>query len=415
MAKLRLKNIGPIKGGLDNSSEYLDFTGITVFIGNQGTGKSTISKLFSTLSWIEKALVRGDFTMQYIMQYNRFKNKYLAYQNISNYLNDNSFFEYVGDAFEFMYSNNQFKVSRTYQNNSNYSFPKIMYVPAERNFVSSVDKPDLIKRLPLPLYTFMDEYEDAKQNIKGQIELPIGNVRFEYRKHSKKSYIVGSDYNIELTEASSGYQSLVPLVLVTKHLSDIIKNRISDGRKDLNREEEEKIRKAVNELISENKISDEVFKATLERISSRFKYSSFINIVEEPEQNLFPVSQKEALFDLIKYYNENVNNRLLITTHSPYIINYLTLAIQSHFLQHEIDKLDNDEKKEYLLEKLNGKVPLYALLDVEKVNIYQIEDSGFVQKLDMPYGIPSDNNFLNQQLRFGNQIFDSLLEIEEEL
>jgi len=413
MAKLRLKNIGPVKVGLDTSSGYLDFTGITVFIGNQGTGKSTISKLFSTLSWIEKALVRGDFTVQYVMQYNRFKNKYLAYQNISNYLNDNSFFEYIGDAFEFKYNNNQFKV--THRTENDYSFPKIMYVPAERNFVSSVEKPDLIKRLPLPLYTFMDEYEDAKQNIKGQIDLPIGNVKFEYRKHTRKSYIVGSDYNIELTEASSGYQSLVPLVLVTKHLSDIIKNKINDGRKDLNRDEEEKIRKAVNELMRDNKISEEVLKATLERISSRFKYSSFINIVEEPEQNLFPVSQKEVLFDLIRYYNENVNNILLITTHSPYIINYLTLAIQSYSLRKEIYNLSLEDKKKDLLEKLNDKVPQYASLNGEKVNIYQIEDSGLIQKLEMTYGIPSDNNFLNQQLRFGNQVFDSLLEIEEEL
>lgn len=414
MTKIKLKNIGPIKNGLKDPSAYIEFKGITVFIGNQGTGKSTIAKLFSTLSWIEKALIRGDFSTQYIEQYNRFKNKYLAYQNISSYLNDNSYFEYIGNAFEFEYINNQFRVKnrKTY---INYSFPKIMYVPAERNFVTSVDKPDLIKRLPLPLYTFMDEYEDAKQNIKGNFNLPIGKAKFEYRKHTRKSYIIGEDYNVELTEASSGYQSLVPLVLVTKYLSDVIKNKINDNRKELNRDEEEKIRKAVSELMKEHKISEEVFKAALEGISSRFKYDSFINIVEEPEQNLFPVSQKEILFELTKYHNENLNNKLVMTTHSPYIINYLSLAIQSFYLKDKINEIEFDEKRNYLLELLAAKVPLESAVNTNKIDIYQIDDFGAIQLLEMPYGIPSDKNYLNQQLKFGNIIFDSLLEIEEEL
>ncbi len=34
---------------------------------------------------------------------------------------------------------------------------------------------------------------------------------------------------------------------------------------------------------------------------------------------------------------------------------------------------------------------------------------------DYEYGIPSDRNLLNMLLREGNQLFDSLLEIEEEL
>ena len=77
----------------------------------------------------------------------------------------------------------------------------------------------------------VDEYEEAKQNIKGNIQLPIGNVKFEYKKSNRKSYISGEDYNIELTEASSGYQSMVPLILVTKYLSDLISNKIHENIK----------------------------------------------------------------------------------------------------------------------------------------------------------------------------------------
>ena len=62
MAKLKIRNIGPIKSTENLKNGYIDFDGVTLFIGNQGTGKSTISKIYSTLSWIEKALVRGDFS-----------------------------------------------------------------------------------------------------------------------------------------------------------------------------------------------------------------------------------------------------------------------------------------------------------------------------------------------------------------
>jgi len=34
----------------------MDVKKVTVFIGNQGSGKSTVAKLISSFSWIEKAL-----------------------------------------------------------------------------------------------------------------------------------------------------------------------------------------------------------------------------------------------------------------------------------------------------------------------------------------------------------------------
>ena len=406
MAKLKVKNVGPIKDGFESKDGYIDFKGVTIFIGNQGSGKSTIAKLFSTLSWIEKALVRGDFTDKYVMQYNRFK-KHLAYQNLSNYINDDSYIDYIGNAFHLTFEHNLFTVQSNVQN-SVYSFPKIMYVPAERNFVSSVDRPDLIKRLPLPLYTFMDEYEDAKQRITESEILPIGDVRFEYKKQNKKSYLVGKDYSIELLEASSGFQSLVPLVLVTRHLSEIIKNKGSETRKDISREEEEKIRRTVTKLLEDKNISEDVMRVVLEKISSKFKYESFINVVEEPEQNLYPASQKSILFELLKHKNENPNNKLIITTHSPYIINFLSVAIQASYLR-------NKAQNSNLLTKISSIVPFNSTVDSKDVLIYQLENHGIIKKLLDIEGIPSDKNFLNKSLAEGNTLFDSLLEIEQEL
>ena len=52
MAKIKIQNFGSLK---DNNS-WIDLGKVTIFIGNQGSGKSTIAKLISTFTWVEKAL-----------------------------------------------------------------------------------------------------------------------------------------------------------------------------------------------------------------------------------------------------------------------------------------------------------------------------------------------------------------------
>ncbi|MCB6230575.1 ATP-binding protein [Flavobacterium psychrophilum] len=404
MAKLKINNIGPIKNTSNFKNEYIEFDGVTVFIGNQGAGKSTISKIYSTLAWIEKALVRGDFNINYISQYNRFK-KQLAYQNIGNYLNDDSYIDYIGKAYQIIYRNGKVEVIENLDKDSEYLFPKIMYVPAERNFVSTVERPDLVKRLPLPLYTFLEEYEYAKQNLSETITLPIGNIKFEYRKQNKKSWLIGEDYKIDLLEASSGYQSLVPLFLVTNSLSKIISNENNASFKERNVVDENKIRNQIDKIFSNDKISEDIKTLLLEKLSSKYKYSSFINVVEEPEQNLYPTSQKGILFSLFSNKNKNDLNKLIITTHSPYIINHLTLAIKAFMVKPTID--------DSLFGELNDIVPLDAAINPSTVNIYQLDESGNIEKLDNYKGLPSDENFLNEFLGAFNDDFVKLLEIEK--
>ena len=408
MAKLKVQNVGPIKDGFHGADGFIDIRGVTVFIGNQGSGKSTVAKLFSSLCWIEKALVRGDFTDKYVMQYRRFK-KHLEYQNLGNYLNDSSYIEYLGDAYHLTYSHGQFNVTANVDQ-KNFSFPKIMYVPAERNFVSSVDRPDLVKRLPLPLYTFMDEYESAKQALNNIEKLPIGNVSFEYKKHSKKSFLVGIDFELELLEASSGFQSLVPLVLVTRYLSEVIKNKTSETRKEINRDEEEKIRKAVAKAIENKKISEDVLTAVLEQLSAKFKYESFINIVEEPEQNLFPTSQKAMLESLVEYNNMSVGNKLIMTTHSPYLINYISLAVKAFMVSKKIESC----KKTELYDKLATIVPRFSMINPSDLLIYELSEQGDIIKLGSYNNLPSDENYLNERLAETNYLFTDMLEIEDQ-
>ena len=412
MARLKIQYFGPIERGFQDNSGWLKFKEITVFIGDQGSGKSTVAKVFSTLTWIEKALVREDFKPDYLKRYNRFK-KQLSYQNLENYFNENTLINYQGEFYEIIYRGGELEIHKK-KNTVQYRFPKIMYVPAERNFVSAVDKPTLLKRLPPALYTFLDEYEEAKQSLNQAIDLPIGNARFEYRKQNRASYIssISSErFRLKLLEASSGFQSFVPLFLVTQFLTKSIIKSQDQIFNDISIDEKQRIQREIESIYSNPNLSEEIRKLSLERLSERFRYASLINIVEEPEQNLFPDSQRNMLYSLMNFRQQITGSKLVLTTHSPYIINYLSIAIKAKNLTDQIARSLSEASRE----RVGKIVPESAQVKPDQVVIYQLTENGTIHRLPHFEGIPSDNNYLNENLEKSNMLYDQLLEIEDEL
>ena len=65
MSRIRIKKFGPVQNGVHDNDGWLDIKKVTIFIGNQGSGKSTIAKLISTFTWIEKALMIGDYNKRW--------------------------------------------------------------------------------------------------------------------------------------------------------------------------------------------------------------------------------------------------------------------------------------------------------------------------------------------------------------
>ena len=172
----------------------------------------------------------------------------------------------------------------------------------------------------------------------------------------------------------------------------------------IHRMNEEMAALEINDIISE---SEKVIRR--KEIRAKFFSRCFINIVEEPEQNLYPASQRQILNSLLEFNNMSDGNKLIITTHSPYIINYLTLAIQAGYLNERVHS-------EELRKKLDSIVPLNSTISTSDISIYQLDDKdGTISKLPTFEGIPSDKNLLNQSLAEGNVLFDQLLEIEQEL
>ena len=70
--------------------------------------------------------------------------------------------------------------------------------------------------------------------------------------------------------------------------------------------------KDVEAIWANKDFTDEQRRLALSVLAAKFNKSAFINIVEEPEQNLFPTSQWEMLQSLLRF-NE-ANNKLAITT-----------------------------------------------------------------------------------------------------
>lgn len=125
MSRIRIKNFGPIKEGFSSNDGWIDIKKVTVFIGNQGAGKSTVAKLISTFTWIEKALVRGDYNKKWFERKNKLKNQYLNYHRLENYFKtngvDKTVLEYEGDAFSIVYENGSLTISEV--QNKEYPLP----------------------------------------------------------------------------------------------------------------------------------------------------------------------------------------------------------------------------------------------------------------------------------------------------
>jgi predicted ATPase len=419
MNRIKIKNFGPIR-----DSGWVDIRKVTVFLGNQGSGKSTLAKLISSCLWMEKSLYRGDYPEKWFKRKGRFHSQ-LLYHRLENYLAKNGTSDsriwYEGDSRTISFNGSEMDIVHSAREQTSfidsprrvdpYFLPQILYVPAERNFIAYVRTPKELKLSSGALATFIGEYTVAREAMKGEVLLPINSTYLEYDRLNDTMKLRGANYRIPLSDAASGFQSCAPLFLVSRHLSMNVNRKAGNTDSEMSNDGRLRFQKAVEEIYSNDELSDEQRKAAISALSRRFKKSAFINIVEEPEQNLFPPSQSALLCSLLGFNNQTPGNKLIFTTHSPYLVNTLTLAVQAAELKRKIGQNRAD-----LLDRLDSIIPLNAATPASDIAVYQLDESnGSVMPLPMPNGIPSDANYLNESLGAGNDSFGRLLDIEEEL
>lgn len=397
MPKIRIQNFGPLK----NNTQWIEVEKVTLLIGNQGSGKSTVAKLISTFTWIEKALNRGDYTIKSLERKSKFKNTFLTYHRIENYLKPETRIEYIGDSYKFLFADGSLHITKT---KAASELPQIMYVPAERNFLTYIETFKELKVSSPSLREFRDEYKNAQKNIKGQYKLPIADASLEYDRQNDILHLKGKDYKLRVSEASSGYQSFIPLYIVSNNLSQSILEKSEQSP--MSEDERDRFRKLVSDIVNNKTFTEEQRRSAISTLPARFNKSSFINIVEEPEQNLFPTSQWNVLASLLQMNNKCEKNQLIMTTHSPYIINYLTLFVKAH----SIKQVANATQAQQLGEI----VPSGSYIHPAQLRVYEFDDTtGEYMILDSYKGMPSDENYLNDSLADNNEKFTELLELED--
>ncbi|MBR3712157.1 MAG: AAA family ATPase, partial [Bacteroidales bacterium] len=308
MRKIEIHNFGPIK------EANITVKKVTVFIGNQGSGKSTAAKLISTFAWIEKFLFRNNGMIpQSIIK--RSLKKSFEYHRIESYLKNDTELIYFGDYCKIDYNHEEIQV---YKISDNYLLPKITYFSAERNFVSSIKKSKVRSDFQLwsqALQEFKEIFQEAKTNLKDNqtMDLPIEGTSIEYNQLNDILYVKGNDYKIPLSDSASGFQSVVPMYVVAEYLS-----KITETEQKMDDAEREQFIKQSTLILNNPFYSQEQKDILLSRLAGGINIQSIFNIIEEPEQNLFPPSQRSMLFALLQFNNVSEHNSMIITTHSPY-------------------------------------------------------------------------------------------------
>lgn len=425
MARLIIKDFGPIKD-ID-----IELSRFTFFIGLQGCGKSTVAKVVSYCEWIEKEY-STTFSMDNFNSKEMFIERLMKFHKLNGYNKENTKIYYKSQYILIDYSSSYYKIELL--NKFEYKRSKILYIPAERNIaiMPEIEKMSLEET---SLRSFLFDWYDARKKYSKKQALEILNLGVRYfaedRSDGRKNKLIhqnGNTFEIMLSDASSGLQSLVPLEVVIQYYSqDYFKEKENDVSFIYEEKRQKTYMAIMKELLLENdELSSEesIQKFTLwlqkliangegsiedDKIGKAMANLLFTHntsfIIEEPEQNLYPSTQRDLLYFIFSCCNDNEKKHTcLITTHSPYLLNSITILAKAF-------QVKNNDNKE-LQDRLNEIIPLQSCVDISEIDIYEFSNGG-AKKLSKIYGLPTDDNLLNNLLEKTNVDFADLLELED--
>lgn len=353
MKRLIINKFGPI------SYLELDLKKLNFFIGPQSSGKSTIAKVISTCLWIEKE-VATTMDESVVASSTDFENLLIHFHRMYEYFYDDTMIHYESDVISILYQNKTFRLYL--KSKEIYERIKISYMPAERNMITS---PELMgfEFGQTSLRSFLFDWYSARElyNESRKIGILDFDVKYFFNPYESKFkdrivHTNGISYNIPLYAASSGLQSVVPLQVMLEYYTngyfDTYEHRTSFD----NDAKIEAIRKKCvveyvlkqyypnyqggyeKEIVAEanRKITDgdsrmielsKDYRTAFNRLTIPAK-TEFI--IEEPEQNLYPFAQVALLEKMVEAVCGERNHGLTVTTHSPFILNYINVLLMRH-------------------------------------------------------------------------------------
>ncbi|BDE82745.1 hypothetical protein [Porphyromonas somerae] len=406
MSTITIKNIGPIKEVVE-----ISLNRINVFMGPQSSGKSTIAKIISFCTWVEKDVATSQSLSEYQENITYFRERLESFHKIKGYFNSDSYIHYKSEVVEIVWENEECSIS--WVDKYAYQRSKIAYIPSERNMVIL---PEARKSEfgNTNIRSFLFDWFEARKKYSDENNLSVLNlgVNYYYIEGSEEDHIRGNnndaEYDILLSNASSGLQSITPLIVMIEYLTKWIydEDNISfeqDERKqrvnrilvvekvlkpyydkdDLPIEDLQKLVKSFNERLHEKEEKAVEYFDDYKTISNGlFKTTNSQFIIEEPEQNLFPETQRDLMYYLLQQCLNKKGNRLTLTTHSPYVLYALNNCMMAGLVS---DKMESNELRKLKCNK--------SKINPSDVSIYEIREGvvrGTIQGED---GLISDNYF----------------------
>lgn len=368
MSRLIVRNIGPIK------EVDIDLKKINVFIGAQSSGKSTLAKIISFCTWLDKHTDRT--TKKYVngaidslKKYHRLTDEYFNEDSAIFYQGDNMAYVYNWPAFQPIPFTEEGYVTELHINNYEVFFektgratnPKVIYIPAERNFVSAVPNLRKYQEDRDNLQDFVNTWFEVKRKFPKDKAIEILNLGVQYyyqEDNYQDQVVIGQGKQIPLESSSSGLQSIIPLLVLVKWMAE----GIYAEDKPFSPAENEEVEKLLAGSIQMDKTLSEKFERFLGFLSGRI-YTHTQFIIEEPEQNLFPETQCDLMYHILSSVNHGKNHRLVMTTHSPYILYALNNCMDGYSVS---DKLPENIKSTIKSAS--------SFINPDDVNIWQIRN-----------------------------------------
>lgn len=337
-----------------------------------------------------------------------------------------SYIKYESEFVSIVYDKGELSLRR--KENGNYKRVKISYIPSDRNVVTmkDIEKRDLE---PTNFRSFLFDWLECNRNFDSEHKAEILNlgVKYYYDDNAKdrKDKIVhqnGVTYDIPLYDASSGMQSVVPMIVAMKYLStkyfeNYGKNTSFDFEQKKRVLTEKLFQKHLTHLKSDynDKSLNEIYHDILDKANkgnaqametARIIYKEFnrlINpnsisyIIEEPEQNLFPQTQVDLVKEVFAICESEHEGVALITTHSPYILAAVNIFLFAGLLR----KMGVD------VQQLTEVTGTGTLLNPDEVSVYSVQDGTCNSIIDSNTGIIMQNK-LDTASEYNAGVFDKL-------
>lgn len=382
--KLSIKNFGALK-----NAELNEIGQILFLIGESGSGKSTILKVLSMCRWIYK--------QQNIRCYlhNSGIEKVPFTHNINDYLRSSGIVSYVKPNSLIYYDRDGVSITIKAKDPFNPVAPaemrvtepameemcleKVSFICEKRNILADI----LANRESMQPSSFYlkDLHQELEKAWSVVRDMPISAVEANLRtkmKEGKEILVVegtsdDAEYSIRLEEASSGIQSSAPLDMLLMYYTKYFNL-------------EDSLNSAVLKFLAR---LDELKHFRPDWNIGEIRKKCIDIHIEEPEICLFPSNQLRLfnrILSLTMMDEHPYIIRTAITTHSPYLLNYLNLLFKAH-------------DKGQMIGEVN--------LDYDKVNVYGVEN-GYLRDLKIKNAHLVDPEYLSQPIDYIYSLYEEM-------